>query len=413
MRMPKSEVLQNIYGESDVSGARYENLAAHFTELFGERDAEFFTAPGRTEIVGNHTDHNGGKIFAGSINMDTIGAAAMNEKNVITIVSEGYERPIVVDLSDLSHAPKEQGSVSLVAGMAEAMTKMGYHVGGFDAYVSTEVIPSAGVSSSASFEMLVCAMLNYFYNDGQITYAEYARIGQYAENHFWNKASGLMDQMACAAGGAILLDFSDGVKCEKRSFSFGDYGYELVIVNTGKGHADLSAEYSAIPGEMKAVARELGVDLLCQSNLEALMEKLPQIREKLGNDRAILRALHFYTENKRVEEMDAAVAAGDKEKILAVLTASGNSSWKWLQNCHVETAHEEQSICLALAMTELFLNKIGDGACRIHGGGFAGVIMAVVPKEKTAEYKKYIGALVGEENVYVMNLRQTGAVHVA
>ncbi|MDO4284261.1 MAG: galactokinase family protein [Eubacteriales bacterium] len=412
MKIPGREVLEKIYGEFDVSGARYEKLAEKFESLFHRDDAEFFTAPGRTEIVGNHTDHNGGKILAASIDMDTIGAAASNTTGVITIISEGYSKPIVVDLKNLADAPKEQGSVSLVAGMAEAVQSMGYRVGGFDAYVSTEVIPSAGVSSSASFEMLVCAILNYFYNENRMTYAEYARIGQYAENHFWNKASGLMDQMACAAGGAILLDFSDGVKCEKRAFSFSDYGYELVIVNTGKGHADLSAEYSSIPNEMKAVAAELGVSLLCESSKAALMEKLPEIRKKLGNDRAILRALHFYTENERVEEIDAAIAAGDKDAILAVLTASGNSSWKWLQNCHVATAHEEQSICMALALTEMFLKEIGDGACRIHGGGFAGVIMAAVPKERVEEYKAYIGRLVGEENVHPMNIRQTGAVHV-
>lgn len=412
MKLPGKETLERIYGESTVSLARYENLADHFAELFHRDDAEFFTAPGRTEIVGNHVDHNGGKIMAGSIDKDTIGAAAPNDKNIITIVSEGYAKPIVVDLSDLAAVPKEQGSVSLVAGMADALQTMGYRAGGFDAYVSTEVIPSAGVSSSASFEMLICAIFNYFYNEGQLTYDIYARIGQYAENHYWNKASGLMDQMACAAGGTILLDFSDGVKSEKRNFSFDEYGYDLVIVNTGKGHADLSAAYSSIPAEMKAVAAELGTDVLCHSDLETFMEKLPAIREKLHNDRAIMRALHFYTENQRVEAFDKAVSEHDGKKILEIVTASGNSSWKWLQNCFTEVDPKEQSICLVLALTEMYLQKLGDGACRVHGGGFAGVIMAVVPKDKTPDYKQYIGKVVGEENVYIMNIRQTGAVHV-
>lgn len=294
--------------------------------------------------------------------------------------------------------------------MVEAIGKFGYAVEGFDAYMTTEVIGAAGVSSSASFEMIFCAIVNALFNENKIELGDCARIGQYAENHFWLKSSGLMDQMACAAGGAILLDFADDIKCEKIDASFDALGYDMVIVNTGKGHGDLSDEYSAVPKEMFAVAEALGVKRLCESSLETFLEKLPELEKKLNNDRAIMRALHFYAENQRVDEAAEALSKGDGQAVLRLLTESGNSSWKWLQNCMSKSNERDQKVALTLALTELYLKKLGDGCCRVHGGGFAGVILAVVPKAKTADYAAYIAKYVGKENVYPMQIRQTGAV---
>lgn len=412
MRLPKTEALEKIYGESQESGKRFASLAENFKKHFHKEEMEFFTAPGRTEIVGNHTDHNGGKILAASIDMDTIGAAYPNGTDQVRIISEGYGRAIEVRVPDAEKTDKMKGTLSLTAGMIDGALKRGFQVSGFDMYVSTKVISSAGVSSSASFEMLFCSVVDYFFNDSKMDCADYARIGQYAENHFWMKSSGLMDQMACAAGGAILLDFSEGVQYETADFSFDKMGCDLVIVNTGKGHADLSDEYSEIPQEMKSIAKELGASTLCESSEEALVEKILAGEIHVENDRAILRALHFYEENKRVEKAAKAVRENDKEALLSVIKESGESSWKWLQNCVSRSDYNDQRVALTLAMTELFLKKKNRGCCRVHGGGFSGVIMCVTEKEDTQEYVSYISRLAGKENVYPMKIRNTGAAHI-
>ena len=412
MNVTKPDI-EALYGEeSERARKRYAHLQEKFTEEFGEAELRYFSAPGRTEIIGNHTDHNGGQILAGSITLDTICAAAPTDDGIITIVSEGY-RPVSVDTKALSETPKGDGSKSLVAGMAEAAENFGYKVGGFRAYVTSEVIASAGVSSSASFEMLVCTVLNAFYNEGKMSIADYARMGQYAENHWWNKSSGLMDQMACAAGGVIFLDFSEGVRYETIDFSFDDYDMDLFILNTGKGHADLTEEYSSIPHEMYAVAEKLGESRLADVSELVLLTTLGGMREKLGNDRALLRALHFFEENKRVNEAREAVAAGNSDKLLQLMGESGKSSYEWLQNAYCTEDTKEQSIPLALCLTELFLKRCAGGTCRIHGGGFAGVIMAILPKEEREDYTAFMSQFFGKENIYRMGLRRYGAVEVS
>ena len=412
MNVTKPDI-EALYGEeSERARKRYAHLQEKFTEEFGEAELRYFSAPGRTEIIGNHTDHNGGQILAGSITLDTICAAAPTDDGIITIVSEGY-RPVSVDTKALSETPKEDGSKSLVAGMAEAAENFGYKMGGFRAYVTSEVIASAGVSSSASFEMLVCTVLNAFYNEGKMSIADYARMGQYAENHWWNKSSGLMDQMACAAGGVIFLDFSEGVRYETIDFSFDDYDMDLFILNTGKGHADLTEEYSSIPHEMYAVAEKLGESRLADVSELVLLTTLGGMREKLGNDRALLRALHFFEENKRVNEAREAVAAGNSDKLLQLMGESGKSSYEWLQNAYCTEDTKEQSIPLALCLTELFLKRCARGTCRIHGGGFAGVIMAILPKEEREDYTAFMSQFFGKENIYRMGLRRYGAVEVS
>ncbi len=409
---PSKNALENIYGDAEKAAARFENLSKNFVKSFGSEKMEFFTAPGRTEIIGNHTDHNGGKVIAGSITLDTIGAAFPNNSDKIKIISEGFDQVVEFNIGDVDKVPKCRGSLSLVAGMVKAIQKFGYKVGGFNLYTSTTVIASAGVSSSAAFEMLVCSVINYFFNDNKLDITQYAKIGQSAENVYWCKASGLMDQMACAAGGAIKLDFKGDVKYEKIDLDLKKYGYEIVIVNTGKGHADLSAEYSSIPNEMRLVAKELGGENLCDSNFEKLMAKTPELIEKLHNDRAILRAYHFYNETCRVEEMAQAIKNDDGEKILKLIDASGRSSYELLQNCYVDSNPGEQKISLCLALTSQFIGKIGKGVCRVHGGGFAGVIMAIIPTENVSDYMKFMGQFVGEKNVYLMNIRKVGAVHI-
>ena len=406
-----SVMLPLVYGKSaGHAHERLQQLEAWYRELYGEGCVEFYSAPGRTEIIGNHTDHNGGKILAASITMDTIGCAARRDDGEIHITSEGYDGEVVVNVADAASTPHCQGTFSLVAGMVVAAREMGYEVGGFNATVSSEVIPSAGVSSSASFEMLVCCIIDHLFNGDSIPCADYARIGQYAENPDWDKASGLRDQMACAVGGTILLDFSDGVRYRKVDFSYDALGLDLVIVNTGKGHADLSAEYSSVPGEMRAVAAALGVKNLCETTEDALLASLGRVRKEVASDRAVLRALHYFEECGRVDAAVAALEAGDKAKVLEMIEASGNSSWKWLQNAYVANDPSEQSIPLALALTEIFLRRVGVGVCRLHGGGFAGVIMCAVPKGATEEYVRFMSGYFGEDNVYRTGIRQTGAV---
>lgn len=412
MQIPNQMFLKEVYGETEKSSARFESLAQNYKKYYHSSEMEFFSAPGRTEIVGNHTDHNGGKVIAASISMDTIGAAFPNHSNLVEIISEGYDKKVVIDITEVDKVPKNHGTVSLVAGMIKAVQEFGFQISGFRAYISTEVISSAGVSSSASFEMLICSMINYFFNEGKMDYASYAKIGQYAENHFWDKASGLMDQMACAVGGAVLLDFSEDVAYEKVDFGFEDFGYRLVIVNTGKGHADLSQEYSDVPAEMKEIAARLGVSRLCETNMESLMEKLPEILEECENDRGILRAFHFFTENDRVNQAAEAIGRGEGEKLLKILDESGRSSWELLQNCCSLANYKEQKITLYLALTEFFLKKAGRGCCRVHGGGFAGVIMSIIAQEDVEEYVNYLSKYVSRENIYPLNIRKHGAIHL-
>lgn len=412
MQIPDQNVLKNVYGETEKSRKRFERLYHGYVEAFGTSQMDFFTAPGRTEIVGNHVDHNGGMVLAASIDMDTIGAAYPNASERIEIISEGYRGKIVIDLKNLDEIPADQATVSLVAGIAKAVEVFGYQISGFQAYVTTEVISSAGVSSSASFEMLLCSMINFFFNENRMNPVTYAKIGQYAENHYWGKASGLMDQMACAVGGTILLDFKQDVAYQKVNFDFERMGDQLVIVNTGKGHADLSREYSEVPDEMKQVAEALGCSKLSETTLETLCKELPAIAPKMANDRAILRAIHFFEENNRVTDMMQAVSTKDRKQILKILKQSGQSSWELLQNCYAVSDYREQKVSLCLALTEIFLKESGDGCCRIHGGGFAGVIMCVLPKQAVHAYTRFMETYVGKDAIYPMKIRQVGAVHL-
>lgn len=409
MRLPDKSELLKIYGETAHSSSRFTKLAENFTNHFGKTGYEFFSAPGRTEIIGNHTDHNGGFVIAAAINMDTIGAACPNNSSVIKIISEGYE-DITVDINEISTHNAYSHTEALTAGIAEAVLKHGFNVSGFNACISSDVISSAGVSSSASFEMLICAVINHFFNNGTMTCTDYALAGQYAENVYWNKASGLMDQMSCSIGGMTLLDFSaEGkVSYEKLDFTFEKYGYSLFIINTGKGHADLSREYSDIPKEMKEAAAAVGVKRLCDSCLPDILKEIPSI----DNDRAILRAIHFYEENNRVKSAYDAILHDNINLLLEQIKDSGTSSWELLQNCYVNTDTADQKIPLTLALIQLFLKEKGHGVSRIHGGGFAGVVMCITSVKDKDDFIKYISGYVGRDNIYPLKIRNAGAVHI-
>ena len=409
-------LMAEFYGKEGAAAneARYERVLTGFEQEFGDTgDILLFSSPGRTEISGNHTDHNHGKVLAGSINLDCVGAAARNQSDLVHIISETYAQDITIDLNQLEPSAKKAGTADLIKGLLKGFKESGCRIGGFDAYVTSNVISAAGVSSSASFEMLLCSMLNTFFNEGRMDNVAYAHIGKYSENVYWDKASGLLDQMACAVGGLITIDFAEpsSPRVEKIDFDFGSQDHSLIIVQTGKGHADLSADYSSVPNEMKKVARFFGKEVLAQVAEEQVIEHLEKVRAYAG-DRSVLRALHFFEENKRVEEEVKALKEGRFEDFLRNITASGNSSWKWLQNCFTASACQEQGITIALALTELFIAEKQRGACRVHGGGFAGVIMAMLPNDLTDEYIKYIEGCLGEGCAYRMSIRPYGAVCV-
>lgn len=408
-------LFEKMYGNAFVEEniLRYRDLVEKFKNEFGDKDILLFSSPGRTEISGNHTDHNQGKVLAGSINLDCVGVAAKNKSGSINIVSETFHQSFTIDLNRLEPSERMAGTVDLVKGLLKGFQESGFKIGGFDAYITSNVISAAGVSSSASFEMLLCSILNTFFNDGRMNTVAYAHIGKYSENHYWNKASGLLDQMACAVGGLITIDFAEPQSpvVEKIEFDFGSQNHSLIIVNTGKGHADLSADYSSVPMEMKKVAECFGKEVCAQITEEQVIENLAHVREYAG-DRSVMRALHFFEENKRVDAEVAALKENRFEDFLTQITASGNSSWKWLQNCYTNSNVQEQGISIALALTELFIEKKKRGACRIHGGGFAGVIMAMLPNDLVDEYVEYIEKALGEGNAYRMSIRPYGAICV-
>ncbi|WP_432627436.1 galactokinase [Brotaphodocola sp.] len=407
-------LMRQLYGEKAAENTdRYRHVARKFQDTYGDQDLMLFSSPGRTEISGNHTDHNHGKVLAGSINLDCVAAAAVNHSSKVNIISETFNQNFTIDLNDLEPSPKKAGTVDLIKGLLKGFEESGYKIGGFDAYITSNVISSAGVSSSASFEMLLCSMINRFFNEGRMDTVAYAHIGKYAENVYWDKASGLLDQMACAVGGLITIDFlnPNEPKVEKIDFDFASRNHSLIIVQTGRGHADLSADYSAVPAEMKKVAEYFGKEVCAQITEEQLIEHLKGVREYAG-DRSVLRALHFFEENKRVEAEVKALKEGRFDDFLKNVTASGNSSWKWLQNCYTNTNYQEQGISIALALTELFIEEKKRGACRIHGGGFAGVIMAMLPNDLVDEYVAFIEKALGEGSAYRMTIRPYGAICV-
>ena len=407
---------EEIYGNNkkiiDYQKQRYAALVEEFISGFGKKKLRFFSSPGRIEIGGNHTDHNNGKVIAASINLDTIAAVSPVDEKRITIYSEGYENSFEVDLNNLEKQAGETGTTNaLIRGIAFKFNELNYNIGGFEAVIKSDVLPGSGLSSSASVEVLIANILNELFNGGRINGVEIARISQFAENEFFGKPCGLMDQMACALGGIIAIDFENPARpvFEKVNFDFANNGYNVIIVNTGGSHADLTDEYSSIPEEMKAVAKYFGKNVCRELSMELILSGIKRLREKTG-DRAVLRAIHFLTENQRVEKELSALKENNLKKFFSLVNSSGNSSFKYLQNVYSNVNINEQPLSLALALTENYLEETGDGACRVHGGGFAGTILVFLPFRKTEEYVKLISEVFGNQNVKILSVRNHGSM---
>lgn len=410
--------LKNLYGNKETivekQQNRYSILKDIFNRKFGELESHFFSAPGRTEIGGNHTDHNHGRVLAGSVNLDSIAIAAKNFDNQIVIYSENYDTSFVVDLSELNVVQEEEGTTNaLIRGIAARFNQLGFETGGFNACITSEVLPGSGLSSSASIEVLIGSIFNALYNNNNIPPEKLAMIGQYAENEYFGKPCGLMDQMACAVGGIISIDFENpqNPHIEKVDFDFEGYGYNLLVVDTGGNHADLTEDYASVPREMKSVAEALSAKICREIGYDNLLKEIKSLRAKVG-DRAVLRALHFLGDNERVVHQVKALENGDIKYFLELVNESGNSSFKRLQNIYTTQNVHEQGVSLALALTEDFISGIGEGACRVHGGGFAGTIQVFLPSGAVENYVRLIEAVFGERKVMVLNIRPYGTVYL-
>lgn len=402
-----SVTAENVAGQRE----RYAAALDAFAAMYGDGDISVYSVGGRSEISGNHTDHNHGRVIAASVNLDILAVAKATDNGVIRIQSEGFPEDVVEPAAiDAPDTAKFFTSAAIIAGMEKAFLDAGYKVGGFDAYTTSNVLKGSGISSSAAFEVMVGNILNHLYNDGQVSNVEIAKMAQFAENKYFGKPCGLMDQTACAVGGFITIDFADPTApvIEKMDFDLGAAGYALCIVNTGGNHADLNEDYASVPAEMKAVAAVLGVPVLRETDEAALIANIGKVRETCG-DRALMRAMHFFAENKRVAAQVDALRAGDMEGFKAGVTASGNSSFKFLQNVYTTKNVAEQGLSLALCLTEDYLAGTG-AVCRVHGGGFAGTIQAFVPLCKVADYAAYMDSIFGEHACHVLSVRRDGAM---
>ncbi len=402
-----------LYGkEAKAQQARYEAIQKGFTEFFGPcEDGEWFSAPGRTEVGGNHTDHNHGRVLAGAVNLDIVGLARRTDGNVVRLKSAEYTKLDVVDLSDLSQQKGEHGSKSLIRGICAKCREMGYQVGGFDCFTMTRVLKGSGLSSSAAFEILVVTVISHLYNDDRIDPVTAAIIAQYAENVYFGKPSGLLDQMASSVGGFTAIDFKEPTKpvIEQVDFDFASCGHALCVVDTGGNHADLTDEYAAIPAEMKKVAAYFGKEFLRDVDERDFYGHLRELRTATG-DRAILRAMHFFDDDRLAAEEAKALKAGDFESFKKMIRTSGRSSLERLQNVFAVVAPEEQGLSLALTLSEYVLGE--NGAFRVHGGGFAGTIQAFVPLEKLDHYRSLMEEVFGEGSCHVLSIRQAGGTKV-
>ena len=410
--------LEELYGSEpailEKQKKRYRILKQKHLKRFGQQKLHLFSSPGRTELGGNHTDHNHGKVLAASVNLDSIAVATKNDQAGIILYSEGYEKPFEVNLNNLQIVEAEKGTTqALIRGIAARFTELGYKIGGFNASVTSDILPGSGLSSSASVEVLIGSIFNSLYNGDKIPPETIARIGQYAENKYFGKPCGLMDQIACAVGGVISIDFKDAQNpaVKKIDFDFGQFDYSLLIINTGGSHADLTSEYASIPSEMKTVAKIFGAKTLRAVFFTDFIRKIPDLRQRVG-DRAILRALHFFQENKRVEQQVETLQSGNIGKFLNLVRESGNSSFKWLQNIYSTKNVTEQGVTLALALSEKYIDEIGAGACRVHGGGFAGTIQVFLPKNAIENFKERIIPVFGKNSIQELSIRAIGTVRI-
>lgn len=407
--------LKRIYVSDSEVKAQYDRfieLVDIFTDLYGEnRDLRLFSAPGRTEVGGNHTDHNHGRVLAAGINLDAIAVASKNDENIVRIKSKGYSMD-TVELCDLTIKENENGrSQALVRGVCEGFKNYGYKIGGFDAATVSNVLSGSGLSSSAAFEVLVGTMLNFLYNDGKVDAVTIAKISQYAENKFFGKPCGLMDQTACSVGSFVTIDFADTENpvINEVKFDFASCGHSLCIVDTKGSHSDLTDEYAAIRTEMESVAEYFGGKVLRDINENEFYKNIGEVRAKLG-DRPVLRAIHFYEDNARVVKEVEALQNNNFGEFKKLVIESGYSSYMYNQNVFAPKQPNIQPVSVALALSEKILK--GKGAWRVHGGGFAGTIQAFVPNELLDTYKSQMEAVYGEGSCHVLSIRPVGGAEI-
>lgn len=405
---------RKLYSEQELSlqKERYAQALKEFHKVFpGHEKAALYSAPGRTEVGGNHTDHQHGRVLAAAVNLDVIAVVALNDDHVIRVQSKGFSMN-VVELDNLEIQEKEKNtSDGLIRGIAARFTQMGYQVKGFDAYTTSNVLKGSGLSSSAAFEVLIGTIISKEFCGGGVDAVEIAKIGKYSENNYFGKASGLMDQMVSSVGAFVAIDFNDPENpvIEKVDFDFAACGYALCITDTKGNHANLTPDYVAVPTEMKQVAAYFQKDVLRDVPEEDFYAALPELRKSVS-DRAVLRAIHFYQDNRRAAEEAQALKSGDFETFCRLVKESGDSSFKWLQNTYSPAHPEEQGVSLGLAVSERILN--GHGACRVHGGGFAGTIQAFVPLALVEEYCQEMDAVFGPSSCHVLQIREAGGVKI-
>ncbi len=410
------ETLIRLYGAEalEAQKARYINAIEEFCKIYGEdRDLGLYSVAGRSELSGNHTDHNHGCVIAASVDLDIIAVAAPSEGSLIRVKSEGFPEDVVDIAAYTEPDPtKYATSASIIAGMSRAFTDKGLAVGGLDAYTTSSVLKGSGLSSSAAFEDMIGNLLSHMYNDGRVDNVEIAKMAQFAENKFFGKPCGLMDQMACAVGGIIAIDFADTTApvITKETFDITAQGYNLCIVNTGGNHADLTDDYAAVPAEMKAVAAHFGKSVLREVDEEDMIAAIPALRETVG-DRAILRALHFFAENRRVAAQKEALERDDLDGFFAGVLASGRSSFCYLQNVYTVKNLSEQGLSLALCLADKTLSG-KRAAWRVHGGGFAGTIQAFVPTSDVPAFRETMDAAFGKGACIVLRIRPQGALRL-
>ena len=408
-------VFSELYSDLEAAKKRFLGAIKAFASYYGEEgEVEVFSVPGRSEISGNHTDHNGGVVLAGAVSRDIIAIAKKTEDGKVNVRSDKYPEDSV-DISDIENKDsfRKFSSSALIAGTLKGFSDRGYNIGSFVAYTTSDVLSGSGISSSAAYEVMIGNILNHLYNNGEISAVNLAKIARFAECEYFGKPCGLMDQAACAVGGFVYMDFesSEEPTVTPIEFNLKEYGYELAIVNTGGSHANLNDDYASVPAEMKNIAKLLGRETLRGLTENDIIKNIGNLRRVAG-DRALLRALHFMRENERVEKIRKALSEKNIEGFLDGIKASGNSSFKYLQNVYSNVDVKEQGISLALALAEGFLeNK--DAAMRVHGGGFAGTIQVFVKKEDSAEFKVYMDKIFGDGAVSILTVRKYGAIKLS
>ena len=405
-------IFERLYQDCEVAKDRYITAVDRFVGLFGDRDnLRIFSAPGRTEVGGNHTDHQHGRVLAGSVDMDAVAVVSDNHSQYIRLLSEGYDM-IEMDLTDLEIHEVETGRTqSLIRGCYNYFKQAGFAFGGFDAYVTSNVLRGSGLSSSAAFEVLIGSILNGLFNAGQIDSVTIAKIAQKAERDYFGKPCGLLDQMACSQGGFTAIDFFDPnvPVVEKVAFDLTAHGYVMCVVDTHGDHADLTRDYADITVECREISRYFGKDFLRDVKVDDFYASIATLRQQFG-DRAVLRAIHFFCEDVRAEEEKIALQQDNFGHFLDLVNESGDSSYKYLQNVYSNSNVKSQGLSLALALTERFLG--GEGACRVHGGGFAGTIQCYIPITRLEDYRRMIDGVFGERSCCVLSIRPVGGCEI-